>query len=331
MKQRQKSWWLIGLVIFLFACSAEQPGSETVASSNTVAEAATIIDQITQPATDTMEPVTPTEAVVQPVSTGAQQTLPSEAMRTAHMSPIPDVYSGLVSPISAETESLERGAEVYTSFCAVCHGDGGMGDGPANVTLNPPAAPVAQSSRMMSDAYFFWRVSEGGQGDPVTSAMPAWKASLDEQQIWDVINYMRSLGSGAEPRRVMGGMQFNPAAEQVKQEAMLTTAVEMKLITPEDVALFQKVHDLLDAQMGQGNGVGQTNGRGNPNAPGRNGTAPGGGNGFGRGQGGPGLGQMQAERMAGIGRLVADGLITQEEALAFEQLHTLLTQAGLLD
>ena len=100
----------------------------------------------------------------------------------------------------------------------------------------------------------------------------------------------------------MGGMQFNPAAEQVKQEAMLTTAAEMKLITPEDVALFQKVHDLLDAQMGQGNGVGQTNGRGNPNAPGRNGTAPGGGNGFDVGKASR-LGQMEAERMAGIGRL----------------------------
>jgi mono/diheme cytochrome c family protein len=339
MNQLQKIGWLLGLTVLLIACGAEQIEPETVANANALA---------TKAAVDTVVSANVMPAAAQPISMGAQQAMPSEAMRSAHMSPIPDGYTDLVSPVSAETDALERGAEVYTTFCAVCHGDGGMGDGPASVTLDPPVAPVAQSSRMMSDAYFFWRISEGGQGDPLTSAMPAWKASLNEQQIWDVITYMRSLGAGAEPRRALGGMQFDPAAEQIKQEAILVAAIDTQLITQDEADLFKTVHDVLDAQGRQGNGFGQGNGRGaqGQGAVGQNQAAQQGqvanglgqaavgqdqGNGLGKGQGGQGRGQMQQEQMAVLNQLVLDGVVTEADALAFERIHTVLTEAGLMN
>ncbi len=112
-------------------------------------------------------------------------------VESRHSAPIPSPYAGKANPVPADQASLDRGKALYTTNCVSCHGDTGMGDGPASPALNPPPAPIAQSSRTMKDDYLFWRISEGGV--PFNTSMPPWK-SLDEQSRWDLINYIRSLG-----------------------------------------------------------------------------------------------------------------------------------------
>ena len=68
-------------------------------------------------------------------------------MMARHMAPIPQEY--------ADEASLVRGKETYTLLCASCHGDGGMGDGPAGAALDPVPAPIAHTSQMMGDDYLF--------------------------------------------------------------------------------------------------------------------------------------------------------------------------------
>jgi len=127
----------------------------------------------------------------------------NNGMMSQHHAPIPIEYAGMTNPIPSESDSLERGASLYATNCASCHGDGGMGDGPAASALDPAPAPVAHSSQMMADDYLFWRISEGGTS--LGSSMPAWK-TLDEEARWDIINYMRALGTGdAKPASNMGG------------------------------------------------------------------------------------------------------------------------------
>jgi mono/diheme cytochrome c family protein len=118
-----------------------------------------------------------------------------DGMTSRRQAAVPDEYAGLTNPVPPDSASLERGASLYATNCASCHGDGGMGDGPAASALDPAPAPVANSSQMLADDYLFWRVSEGGV--PFGTSMPAWKIS-DEQSRWDLINYMRTLGSGTE-------------------------------------------------------------------------------------------------------------------------------------
>jgi len=124
---------------------------------------------------------------------------PQADMMARHHAPIPQAYAGLTNPLPADDDSLERGANLYLTYCASCHGDGGMGDGPAGTALDPAPAPVARTSQRMGDDYFFWRTSEGGFMDPFNSAMPAWKGALDEQARWDIINYIQALGSDTMP------------------------------------------------------------------------------------------------------------------------------------
>jgi mono/diheme cytochrome c family protein len=45
----------------------------------------------------------------------------------------------------------------------------------------------------MSDAYLYWRISEGGLMEPFNSLMPGWKGMLNDQNIWKIITYIRTM------------------------------------------------------------------------------------------------------------------------------------------
>jgi mono/diheme cytochrome c family protein len=176
----------------------------------------------------------------------------NNGMRVAHHSEIPEAYAKSNNPVAADAGSLERGAAIYATSCAVCHGDGGMGDGPGALNLDPPVSPIAHTSQMLSDAYLFWRISEGGQGDPLKSAMPTWKDTLDEQARWDVINYVQALGRGeVEPQHNLGGTAFDPAVEQQNRLEMLAEAMEASLIDQAEADNFDLVHTELDSLMAE--------------------------------------------------------------------------------
>jgi mono/diheme cytochrome c family protein len=224
---------------------------------------------------------------------------PGGGMMARHRAVVPAEYAGLTNPIPADEDSLARGAETYATLCATCHGDGGMGDGPAGVSLDPAPAPIAHTSQMLGDDYLFWRVSEGGGMEPFNSAMIAWKSGLDEEARWDVINYVRALGSGqVTPGQQMGGAMFDPALEAARQAEMLAEAVAQEVITQEEADLFTAVHSELDAVM-----AGQ------------------------RGQMQGGMADMQAEMLA---ELVANGRITQAQSDQFNNIHDRLLEAGLM-
>jgi mono/diheme cytochrome c family protein len=220
-------------------------------------------------------------------------------MMARHSAAIPEEYAGLANPVPADEESLERGAELYTTYCASCHGDGGMGDGPAGTALDPAAAPIAHTSQMLGDDYLFWRISEGGAIAPFNSAMPAWAATLDEQARWDVINYIQALGRGSvTPRQGMGGAAFDPDAEAAQRAEMLATAVDQGVITQTEADTFNQVHTVLDDLMSQG----MEDMSGN-------------------------MASMQDEMLA---ELVNEGTISQAQADTFNDIHNRLLESGLM-
>lgn len=168
-------------------------------------------------------------------------------MMERHNAPIPADYVGATNAVAPDAASFARGEVVYSANCASCHGDGGLGDGPAAAGLNPAPASIAHTSQMMSDAYLFWRVSEGGA--PFRTVMPAWKGVLDERARWDAINYVRALGQGkVAPKRAAGGATGNAAEAETRMMAdMLAQAVKDGVITQADADVFNQVHPIVDA------------------------------------------------------------------------------------
>lgn len=104
---------------------------------------------------------------------------------------IPTEYKGLTNPYPNDAESIQRGAELYKINCESCHGVYGLGNGPAGMALVPTPAPIVRSAQIMGDDYLFWRITEGGT--PFGTSMPSWK-TLSEQDRWDLINYIHSMG-----------------------------------------------------------------------------------------------------------------------------------------
>ena len=172
------------------------------------------------------------------------------AMMRFHQAEVPAQYVSLTNPIAAEGISLERGKTAYQTYCVACHGESGMGDGAAGQALDPKPAPIAQSSQMMSDGYLFWRISEGGAH--FSTAMPTWEGALDEQTRWDLINYMRSLGTGGLGQGIGAG---NASGDQAA--AMVAAGVAAGVVTQAEADKFLTIHTLVEAQM-----VAQTDQRG---------------------------------------------------------------------
>lgn len=221
-------------------------------------------------------------------------------MMARHHATIPAEYAGMVNPVQADDASIERGAEIYTTHCASCHGDGGMGDGPAAASLNPAPAAIAHTSQMMGDDYLYWRISEGGALEPFNSGMIAWKGIIDEDTRWDLINYMQALGSGqAMPRQGMGGAAYDPAAEAEMQAEMLADAITQEVITEEEAAVFADAHDLVDGKMMKNREAGMN-------------------------------GNMDDMMTDTLAELVAAGELTQTQADTFASVHDRLVEAGLM-
>lgn len=108
---------------------------------------------------------------------------------------VPSEYEGLANPFDEDPDAISNGADLYAANCATCHGLDGMGDGPAATALDPKPASLADSDMMadMTDGYVFWRISEGGAMEPFNSAMPAWGSTFSEQEIWQLVSFLRTL------------------------------------------------------------------------------------------------------------------------------------------
>lgn len=105
----------------------------------------------------------------------------------------PEEYVGRINPFSDEPDAIADGEMLYRANCSSCHGITGEGDGPASGGLDPPPQNLAEKHSNLSDAYLFWRISEGGLMEPFNSLMPGWKGLMSEEKIWQVITYIRTL------------------------------------------------------------------------------------------------------------------------------------------
>jgi len=111
---------------------------------------------------------------------------------------VPLDVANIRDPIPPDERSLASGEQVYTTYCAACHGESGRGDGPAGLRLVPRPADLRQHAApgVHTDGEMFYWVSYGYPG----SAMPAWQDTLTEEERWDVINYIRAtFGTTAVP------------------------------------------------------------------------------------------------------------------------------------
>jgi putative copper resistance protein D len=90
------------------------------------------------------------------------------------------------------------GARLFAENCALCHGAGGKGDGPAAAALPiRPADLTAPHLFAHSEGDLFWWVSHGKGG-----VMPGFSTVLSPAERWDVVNFVRARAAGVRARSV---------------------------------------------------------------------------------------------------------------------------------
>ncbi|HET7789891.1 MAG TPA: cytochrome c [Gemmatimonadales bacterium] len=101
----------------------------------------------------------------------------------------------LVNPRTRTSESLIRGQFEYQTYCQVCHGPAGKGDGPVSMAgggpfpgVRPLVGPVADK---LTDGYIYGVIVNAtamGRG-----LMPRYADKVRGTDRWDIVNYVRSL------------------------------------------------------------------------------------------------------------------------------------------
>lgn len=102
--------------------------------------------------------------------------------------PVPAESKNKANPVKATTESISDGKALYIKHCQSCHGKTGLGDGPKAKLLETFSGDFSGSSfQSQTDGEHFYKTKEG-RGD-----MPAYKGKLTDEEIWTVVNYMRTF------------------------------------------------------------------------------------------------------------------------------------------
>lgn len=96
------------------------------------------------------------------------------------------------NPVAATAASVTAGAATFKKYCSFCHGPEAKGEGPlAPKDSHPPDLTDAKWEYGDTDGEIFATVQNGVGG---TSVMKGFKGKMPDTDMWNVINYLRSLG-----------------------------------------------------------------------------------------------------------------------------------------
>ena len=129
------------------------------------------------------------------------------------------------TPVQAKPGNAENGETVYMKRCVWCHGEEGDADSPAAEYLLPPPRDFTAglykfktspfSEDFANDGDIFRMIKDGMPG----TAMPGWSNILSEQDMWDLVTYIKALAElEEEPGKIVDfGTQVASSPESIEK------------------------------------------------------------------------------------------------------------------
>lgn len=130
----------------------------------------------------------------------------------------PGEASGPTNPLPNDAATILAGQKIYVANCTPCHGASGRGDGPAGASLNPRPGDFTQHMvpGKHSDGQVFLWIKNGFPN----SAMPAWGERFSDEQIWQLVRYVRTFGQAGPALQPTGQAQTTGGSVPTVQEPL---------------------------------------------------------------------------------------------------------------
>jgi len=101
---------------------------------------------------------------------------------------VPANFKTMKNAVAAGDVSTKAGMNLYTKNCASCHGKTGLGDGvKARALKTFPGDFSKVDFQKQTDGELFYKSKIG------RDEMPKYEGKLSDDDIWNLVNYMRTL------------------------------------------------------------------------------------------------------------------------------------------
>jgi mono/diheme cytochrome c family protein len=108
------------------------------------------------------------------------------------------VLVSLITGMAFAAGDAVKGKATFEQYCRACHGSGGHGDGPMAASLNPKPKDFSDKAYngSLKEDHLLKIIKEGGQAVGKAPIMPKFGGTLQDNQIQDVVAFIRSLAKG---------------------------------------------------------------------------------------------------------------------------------------
>ena len=105
--------------------------------------------------------------------------------------------STIQNAVKTTPASIAAGGKTFNAQCAACHGTTGKGDGKAGTNLDPKPADLTDAEWIhgSSDGEIFVVIRDGVK----KTGMKSYASKLTPNDIWNLVNYLRSIGPTSAP------------------------------------------------------------------------------------------------------------------------------------
>jgi mono/diheme cytochrome c family protein len=104
-----------------------------------------------------------------------------------------EAMAALTNPLPRTADVLGRGQRVYMTYCVVCHGPKGDGQGYIVPKFPMPPALFSDKVRNWPDGRIFHIITRG------QNLMPSYASQILPEDRWAAIHYVRALQRAARP------------------------------------------------------------------------------------------------------------------------------------
>lgn len=158
-----------------------------------------------------------------------------------------DQWSGNWSPTFGTTlvagADPTQGKNYYYSYCIACHGWLMHGDGPSASELDPRPRTLTRGDYMQkkTNLELFTVIKGGGEAVSLSSSMPNWGNVLQDQDIWNIVAFIRAMQDVPPPKSVTEYLNPKSTFKPIKGDVDALNASKN--------ADFKEAQELIESEM----------------------------------------------------------------------------------